>query len=208
MSLYFDRHRERTGDGPLFDLPSDLDPDCPRQIMHAAALVIGPHGILLNGESGSGKSLLQRSLRREAQALSINSALVSDDYVQLVCVPAKTEGAWAPSVAAEAGDEAANQVSGEGYQLLAFGPTATRGLQEVRGLGIISVGPGRFVDHAPMHLLVDLCDPNDIERMPSREQRTRTCLDQPIAHLSVPRHSVVEAMDMIFALLSTWKEPL
>ncbi|WP_319483154.1 hypothetical protein [uncultured Cohaesibacter sp.] len=204
MSLYFDRHSERTSDGPLFDLPRDLDPDCPRQIMHAAALVIGPHGILLNGESGSGKSLLQRSLRREAQALSLNSVLVSDDYVQLVRVPSKVKGTWAPSVAAEAGQEA----SGEGYQLLAFGPKATRGLQEVRGLGVISVGSGHFVDHAPMHLLVDLCDPDDIERMPSREQRTRTCLDQPIAHLSVPRHSVIEAMDLIFALLSTWKEPL
>lgn len=207
MSLYFDRHNERTSDGPLFDLPKDLDPGCPRQIMHAAALAIGPHGILLNGESGSGKSLLQRTLRREAQALSLNSALVSDDYVQLVRVPSRAKGAWAPSVAVETGKEPGEEASGEGYQLLAFGPKATRGLQEVRGLGIISVGSGHFVDHAPMHLLVDLCDPDDIERMPSREQRSRTLLDLPIAHLSVPRHSVIEAMDLIFALLSTWKEP-
>nr|WP_321461878.1 hypothetical protein [uncultured Cohaesibacter sp.] len=197
MSLYLDPDCDRMKDGPLFDLPQDIAATCPGQTMHAAAVVIGPYGILLRGESGSGKSLLQRSLRRQAEALSIASALVSDDYVMLVRMP-EVES----SGPGDTGEDI------EPPELRAYGPVATRGLQEVRGLGIVAVGDKNHVAHAAMHLLVDLCDPDAIDRMPSRQDREQTCLGYPIAHLSVPKRSVVEACDVIFTLLSTWKGPL
>ncbi|WP_321448323.1 hypothetical protein [uncultured Cohaesibacter sp.] len=190
MSLYFDPDHDQANDGPIFDVPDAIASSCPSELMHAAAIVIGPYGLLLKGESGSGKSLLQRTMRREAAALSIPSALVSDDYVKLVRQPEPQSGTT------------------EQPELRAYGPVATRGLQEVRGLGIISVGENNFASEAPMHLLVDLCPADDIHRMPSSEETVRSCLGYPIAHLSVPERSVVEACDLIFALLSTWKEPL
>nr|WP_321454900.1 hypothetical protein [uncultured Cohaesibacter sp.] len=193
MSLYFDPDSDQTSAGPIFDLPDFLEASCQTEIMHAAAIVIDSFGILLRGQSGSGKSLLQRTLRREAQAMGLEAALVSDDYVKLVRMPAE----------AGAGADAASQP-----QLRAFCPVATKGLQEVRGLGIVSVSPRNFVDQAPMHLLVDLRPHNEIQRMPPDEERKTLCLEAEIAHLSVPQLSVLEACDLIFALLSTWKEPL
>ena len=194
MSLYFDPDHDQANDGPIFDVPDAIASSCPSEIMHAAAIVIGPYGLLLRGGSGSGKSLLQRTIRREAAALSIPSALVSDDYVKLVRQPQ-------PQSEPQSG-------TSEQPELRAYGPVATRGLQEVRGLGIISVGENNFEADASMHLLVDLCPANAIHRMPSSEETVRTCLGYPIAHLSVPERSVVEACDLIFALLSTWKEGL
>nr|WP_320143940.1 hypothetical protein [uncultured Cohaesibacter sp.] len=189
MSLYFDPDHDQARHGPIFDLPDAIASTCPSEIMHAAAIVIGPYGLLLRGESGSGKSMLQRTLRREAAALSIPSALVSDDYVKLVRQIESSDPSGQP-------------------ELRAYGPVSTRGLQEVRGLGVISVGENNFTGDAPMHLLVDLCPPADIHRMPSSEETVRSCLGYPIAHLSVPERSVVEACDLVFALLSTWKERL
>lgn len=196
MSLYFDPDHDQANDGPIFDVPDAIASSCPSEIMHAAAIVIGPYGLLLRGGSGSGKSLLQRTIRREAAALSIPSALVSDDYVKLVRQPQSE-----PQSEPQSGTT-------EQPELRAYGPVATRGLQEVRGLGIISVGENNFEADASMHLLVDLCPANAIHRMPSSEETVRTCLGYPIAHLSVPERSVVEACDLIFALLSTWKEGL
>ena len=184
MSLYFDPDHDHAKDGPIFDIPDDIDPACPCEIMHAAAITLDSYGILIRGESGAGKSLLQRTLRREAQALSLDTALVSDDYVKLIRAPKETS---------------------DMSDLMAYGPVATRGLQEVRGLGIISVGAKQLCEHAPMHLLVDLCPPDTIDRMPLSQERFRVCLGEPIAHLSVPERSVVEACDLIFAFLSTWK---
>ncbi|SFO88188.1 hypothetical protein SAMN04488056_1158 [Cohaesibacter marisflavi] len=202
MSLYFDPDHDQANDGPIFDVPDAIASSCPSEIMHAAAIVIGPYGVLLRGGSGSGKSLLQRTIRREAAALSMPSALVSDDYVKLVRLPEpQPQPQPQPQAVPQSG-------TSEQPELRAYGPVATRGLQEVRGLGIISVGENNFAFDAPMHLLVDLCPADDIHRMPSSEETVRTCLGYPVAHLSVPERSVVEACDLIFALLSTWKEPL
>ena len=170
---------EHTRDGTLFDLPPNLDGD--RQVMHAAGLVLGRFGLLLRGPSGSGKSFLQRRLRERAAGQGMHHALLSDDYVMLAALPT---GA-----------------------LVAFAPVATRGLQEVHGVGIVPVAGPACVGRAVIHLLVDLVTPEGIERMPDSLAQETTLLGHPIAHLKVPCHASEQACDQIFATLSTCKDP-
>ena len=60
-----------------------------------------------------------------------------------------------------ADDQVALTSSGE--ILLAAPPTRIAGLLEVRGIGIVSMD---FVTQCPVHLVVDLVQPDAIERMP------------------------------------------
>ena len=60
-----------------------------------------------------------------------------------------------------ADDQVALTSSGEA--LLAAPPARIAGLLEVRGIGILSMD---FVTQCPVHLVVDLVQPNAIERMP------------------------------------------
>ena len=185
MSLYFDPDSDEAQDGPIFDLPAHLRARA--QCMHAAAIVIDRFGMLLRGPTGSGKSLLQRHLRREARARGLYAGLVSDDYVQLA--PTGTDIDSAQSLPS----------------LVAFAPNSTSRLQEVRGLGILEVGPDHALDRAVMHLLVDLVEPRHMPRMPTREQTIDEWQGVPIKHLYVPQKAAVAASDLVFALLSTWK---
>jgi HPr kinase/phosphorylase len=81
--------------------------------IHATALLIGEHALLIRGQAGSGKSSLALSLIREAQ----NSAghcvrLIADDRVHLDRLP---------------------------QALLARAPSRLAGLLEERGKGIINL---------------------------------------------------------------------
>ena len=169
----------------LFSLPEPLRERS--ESMHACALVIGRFGLLLRGGTGSGKSVLQRQLRREARAQGLYSALVSDDYVRL----ARPQP---PAISDRENPQEA--------PLLAFGPVATRGLEEVRGLGIIPVADEEVLPMAVMHLLVDLVEAEDLPRMPSLEQTQCTLVGQPIPRMAAPRQSAVAARDLIFARLA------
>ncbi|WP_319532967.1 hypothetical protein [uncultured Cohaesibacter sp.] len=183
MSHYLDPDKDHAFNGPSFRLPQELEETS--EIMHAAGVIIHRFGILLRGPSGSGKSLLQRKLRQEAQARGKFSALISDDYVRLARPDPQAEG--------------------EGAPLLAFAPVTTRQLQEVRGIGVIELEPSEVVSRAVIHLLVDLVAEHKIERMPGVAGAETLCLGAPVAHLSVPERSVDVASDLVFALLSTWK---
>lgn len=165
--------------GKLFDMPEELV--SLSTLVHASALVIGRHGILLRGPTGSGKSVLQRYLRQRAEQKKIFSAVVSDDYVRLARCDAGS--------------------------FVAFAPVATRNKQEVHGLGIVSTGNEKgllkALDVAAIHMLVDLVPPEDISRSPLPGLRTMACLGGEIAYFCVPKGSSLVAADMIFAALST-----
>ncbi len=80
--------------------------------IHATALVCGDTGLLLRGESGSGKSALALRLIDRMARAGRHGALVSDDRVLLDAV---------------------------GGRLVASAPDAIRGLADLRGFGILPV---------------------------------------------------------------------
>ncbi len=96
--------------------------------VHATGLVLGKHGLLLRGPSGSGKSLLALSLLDEWEARGQPGKLVSDDRVEL---------------AVEAG------------QLVMYPPRQIEGLIELRGRGLVA---RPFAARARLHLVVDFVD--------------------------------------------------
>jgi serine kinase of HPr protein (carbohydrate metabolism regulator) len=79
------------------------------QTVHASAVAIGTHGILIRGTSGSGKSSLVLSLIDRDPA---TTRLVADDRVQLMVA---------------------------GGRLIAMAPAALAGKLEVRGQGIVDI---------------------------------------------------------------------
>lgn len=187
MSLFLDPDRDEARSGPIFDIPDHLVDGS--EIMHAAALVIGRVGILIRGATGSGKSLLQRHLRQMAEQNGLYAALVSDDYVRLAHSKPTNSSGGEPSHPS----------------LLAFAPSATRRLQEVRGFGVTQVSPTHHQSRAVMHLLVDLTDEEEMARMPSREEAKMPLQGVHIDHLLAPERQSALASDLIFARLSTWK---
>lgn len=151
-----------------------------QKLDHAACLLIGRHGILLRGESGSGKSQLRRYLANQCRHDGLFSALISDDYVHLM--------------APEASDA-----------LIAIAPEATFGKQEIRGVGICSLGGEEKVEKVVrLHLVVDLVAPEQIVRMPELENTHMSLLNRTIHKLEVPRQDCITASDLIFAQLSTF----
>ena len=181
MSHYLDPDHDEARPGPIFSIPEALEPDS--EIMHAAALVIGRFGLLLRGPTGSGKSLLQRHLRHEAEKRGWFTALISDDYVRVA---------------------RANGVSGEPGPLLAFAPVATMGLQEVRGFGVTEVDKVHQQPVAVIHLLVDLIKGDEVPRMPSSKHVQTELRGGRVDHLATAERRAVAASDMIFARLSTY----
>lgn len=156
------------------------DSQLEQKLDHAACLLIGRHGILLRGESGSGKSQLRRYLARQCRHNGLFSALISDDYVYLVA-PEKSD------------------------VLVAIAPEATFGKQEIRGIGICSVeGEEKIEKLVRLHLVVDLIAPEQIVRMPEPEKTHASLLNRTIHKLEVPRQDCITASDLIFARLSTF----
>jgi serine kinase of HPr protein (carbohydrate metabolism regulator) len=94
--------------------------------VHATALVLGEHGILIRGPAGAGKSSLARELVARAQEAGRHGALISDDRVVLTA----THG-----------------------RLIARAVPAIAGLLEIRGLGIVEVP---HQEAALVRLVVDL----------------------------------------------------
>lgn len=80
--------------------------------IHATALALGRDGLVITGEPGAGKSTLARDLIDQALGAGRWAALVADDRVLL----AEANG-----------------------RIVARAPTPTRGLIEVRGIGVLEV---------------------------------------------------------------------
>ncbi len=107
--------------------------------VHASAVLVGDHAVLIRGPSGSGKSRLAFDLLLAGRAGQIAPAtLVGDDRVHLQPRAGRLVASPAPALA---------------------------GLIEIRGLGVRRCP---FAAEAPVGLIVDL-DAPDAERLPSLE---------------------------------------
>lgn len=114
-------------------------------IIHATCVALGPHGALLRGVSGAGKSdLALRFLALPETALGTMLGraigpprLVADDYVSIR--------------------------RGTASELIASAPAAIAGCLEVRGIGIVMVPALPLVR---LVLLVDLVVAGSVERLP------------------------------------------
>jgi len=111
--------------------------------IHASAVLVGARAVLIQGPSGSGKSLLALALLNAAhQGLLPFARLVADDRAHL---------------------EAVHVEAAHGRLLVRPAP-ALAGLIEVRGLGIRRVP---FEQVATVGFMVEL-GPMDAERLPAR----------------------------------------
>jgi serine kinase of HPr protein (carbohydrate metabolism regulator) len=94
--------------------------------VHATAIVVGEHGILIRGPAGAGKSSLARDILARAEGLGGFAALVSDDRVRL---------------------------SAASGRVVASAPAPIAGLLEIRGIGLVRVP---HEPAAVLRLVVDL----------------------------------------------------
>lgn len=104
--------------------------------VHASAVVVGEAGILIRGESGSGKSRLALALIASAHAGGVFACLVGDDRIIL--------------------ENAHGRLIARGHPLIL-------GQIEQRSVGILAV---RFIGAAVLRLIVDLVPPGEAQRYP------------------------------------------
>ena len=71
-----------------------------------------------------------------------------------------------------------------GGRLVASAPRTIAGLLEVRGIGIVSLPPGRVAARAPVALLVDLVAPGRIERLPQPAREKLMGVTLPVVALA------------------------
>ena len=108
-----------------------------RELIHGTCVALGPHGALIRGSSGSGKSDLALRFLALAAEPGLEPRLVADDQVW---IERQKDGSLAASA-----------------------PPTLAGKIEVRGLGIVEV-PHR--EAARLALAVDLVLPQEVPRMP------------------------------------------
>ncbi len=108
-----------------------------RELVHGTCVALGPHGALLRGGSGSGKSDLALRFLALAPEHDLEPRLVADDQVWL-------------------------EARGDG-SLFASAPETIAGKIEVRGLGILEL-PHR--EKARLSLVADLVPAEEVPRMP------------------------------------------
>jgi serine kinase of HPr protein (carbohydrate metabolism regulator) len=138
--------------------------------MHASTIIIGNKGVLIRGKAGAGKSSLALHLIESSHAVCRFAGLVSDDQTKV------------------------NNANG---LLLASCPDAIAGKIEIRGFGIVDLD---CISSAIIHLVVDLVEPDRIERMPDLELCEIERVKLP--HISVPRCREDQATRIILARLT------
>jgi serine kinase of HPr protein (carbohydrate metabolism regulator) len=128
------------------------------EVVHGTCVALGQRGALLRGPSGCGKSDLALRflfLARRGPAAIEPPALVADDQVEL---------------------------RRDGDRLLAAAPESIRGKIEVRGVGIVNV---KALATCELVLIVDLVEPEAVERMPEPAVKTRLAgIDLPLLRLA------------------------
>jgi HPr kinase/phosphorylase len=123
--------------------------------IHASAVLIGSHAVLIRGPSGSGKSRLALDLILAGRAGVIApTQLVGDDRVHL---------------------------SAEASVLVVRPAENLAGLLEVRGLGIRRLP---FVGRGPVNLIVDL-DADDAVRLPAQSSLETALIGVKLARIPI-----------------------
>ena len=137
--------------------------------LHGCAIVIGELGILVRGPARSGKSALCLSALRRGASLGLHTRLVADDRVVMEASPAG---------------------------IVMSAPANLRGLIEVSGIGILRE---ETVASAVLGLVVDLCDPAVIARLP--ENGTTPILDVSVRHARLPARDAAFGADILVSLV-------
>lgn len=135
--------------------------------IHANCLIVGTAGLLLRGESGSGKTVLTDFLVETAKARGNLGLLVSDDYVHLT--------------------------SRDG-SLIACAPETISGKMEVRGFGLAETA---FAPEAHIDLVIDLEPVEDMERLPEVPLGTVRLETVQLPQLFCPENDPVLAVRLI-----------
>jgi HPr kinase/phosphorylase len=132
-----------------------LSPSSPEfASIHASCILLGEAGILLRGESASGKSAAALAMLDAAAESGLFAALVADDRVSL---------------------------SQRGGRIVARPPEAIAGLIEVRGLGILRLP---HEPAAVVRLVVDLGPVEGLPRLPTAEDRRTELLGVVVSRLA------------------------
>lgn len=113
--------------------------DAPAATLHATALLIGRHGILITGPSGAGKSMLAFHLIETSRACGRFAAVIADDRVVAKC---------------------------SGGRLVASSPPVIFGRAELHGLGILDVSA---IAAGVIDLVVSLHPQAELARLPESE---------------------------------------
>jgi serine kinase of HPr protein (carbohydrate metabolism regulator) len=86
-----------------------------------------------------------------------------------------------------------------GRALIATPPQSLAGLIEVRGLGIVKLGRGQLLARAPLALLVDLVQPDRVERMPDPAREKVLGIDLPKIALAPFEASIATKLRLALA---------
>ena len=128
----------------------------PAAYVHAVAVVVGEHGIIIRGPSGAGKSMLAWGLVAEARRAGRFARLVADDTVGLAA---------------------------RGGRLVARAHPLTAGLAERRGIGIVEVA---HEPAAVLRLVIDLVDASELVRLPEPQDAAAGLASVAVPRLYLP----------------------
>ncbi len=136
-------------------------------LIHATAVAVGGDALVLRGPSGAGKSDL--ALRLIGMGGSALLPLDGD------------HPRWPPTADVRLVADDQVRLQRHGDALCVSAPSATRGLIEVRGVGIVRVP---VVDAARVRLVIDLVAAADVPRMPP-DADSVDMLGLPVPRLSL-----------------------
>ena len=143
--------------------------------VHATCVALKQGGawraLLLRGPSGAGKSDLALRL------IEAGGRLVADDQTHL----------------------AQSRHAKSGKALVATAPKSLAGLIEVRGIGIVRLSRAQLLARAPLALLVDLVQPDRVERMPEPAREKVLDVELPVLALTPFEASAVMKLRLALA---------
>lgn len=140
--------------------------------VHATAVVIGEAGVLIRGNSGSGKSSLAFALVDAARQRGLSAAFVADDRVELTAVNGR---------------------------VVARCPKTILGLAERWGRGIEKVD---CLPAAVIRLVVDLVEPASVARMPEVQDEQAEIDGVSLPRQAIPVRQTLVSLPILQAALA------
>jgi serine kinase of HPr protein (carbohydrate metabolism regulator) len=148
-----------------------LNPNKTTQNYHACLIRLEGKGVLITGPSGSGKTSLMMGLLETFDHAGKEALFVCDDRVSLTF---------------------------QNGTLVGTAPKAIEGKAEIYGYGILDLAN---ISDSKIDLMVQLCDEEDIERMPEPEYIQLLKVELPI--IKVPRRHENQSVRIILAKLTS-----